>query len=237
VELTRSGVARYAGSGHPVFVADSGAIKRIETTLGTSDGFIRAMAHFGHPIPHGAHVVCFGLGKVGAGVAHAARQRGARITAFDPALANPGGETELRILDPSDREAVLRALDTAWCVVAATGVEAALDGYAEELVESEALLANLGAEDEFGPRVPVERALNGKVAVNFALAEPTRLRYLDATMALSNAGAVEVALGRCEPGLNHPPQPIEARLLGITREHGLIGAELDTLPTPHGVNL
>jgi adenosylhomocysteinase len=249
VELTRSGVARYAGSGHPVFVADSGAIKRIETTLGTSDGFIRAMAHFGHPIPSGAHVVCFGLGKVGAGVAHAARLRGARITAIDPALANPGngrgpngpshpgGETELRILDPSDREAILRALDTAWCVVAATGVEAALDDYAEELVESQALLANLGAEDEFGPQVPAERALNGKVAVNFALAEPTLLRYLDATMALSNAGAVEVALGRCEPGLNQPPQPIEARLLGITREYGLIGAELDTLPTPHGVNL
>ncbi len=246
-ELTRSGVARYADAEQPVFVADSGVIKRIETTLGTSDGFIRAMAQLGHPIPPDAHVVIFGLGKVGAGVAHAARRCGARITAIDPrrtpAGATPGATEELRevaaegrpTIDPADSDAVLEALDSAWCVVAATGVESGLDPYAHALVNSPALLANMGAEDEFGPRVPAERALNGKLAVNFALAEPTLLRYMDATMALSNAGAIELVAGRCKPGLNVPPPALEAELLRITREYGLIGDELDTLHTGDGV--
>ena len=35
VELTRSGVPRYAHSAKPVYIADSGRIKRIETMLGT----------------------------------------------------------------------------------------------------------------------------------------------------------------------------------------------------------
>lgn len=235
-ELTRSGVHRYEGSHSPVVSVDSGTIKRIETTLGTSDGFIRAMAHLGHPIPTGASVVIFGLGKVGAGVAHAVALHQARITAIDPdtaaaaaALGEVAESSSASVVDAGDEAQVDAAIAQAWCVVAATGVAGALDPFADALVESRALLANMGAEDEFGPRVPPERALNGKVPVNFALDQPTLLRYLDATMALSNACAVELAHGRVPPGLHPPPPAVESQLLRITVDRGLIADELAIL--------
>ena len=234
-ELTRSGVDRYEGSNSPVVSVDSGAIKRIETTLGTSDGFIRAMAHLGHPIPTGASVVIFGLGKVGTGVAHAAALHEARITAIDPnasaaaALGEVAGTASHGVVDAGDEAQVDAAIAGAWCVVAATGVAGALDPFADALIGSRALLANMGAEDEFGPRVPPGRALNGKVPVNFALDQPTLLRYLDATMALSNACAVELAHGRIPPGLHAPAPALESQLLRITVDRGLIADELATL--------
>ena len=47
VELTRSGVPHYKNPAHPVFIADAGRIKRIETCLGTGESFYRAMAQLG----------------------------------------------------------------------------------------------------------------------------------------------------------------------------------------------
>ena len=80
--------------------------------------------------------------------------------------------------------------------------------------------------DEFGPRVPTEAVLHDKVAVNFVLDEPTRLRYLDPTMALTNAGAVELRQGRVPPGPNLPPAALEDELLDVVRHHGAVAAEL-----------
>lgn len=50
------------------------------------------------------------------------------------------------------------------------------------------VLVNIGAEDEYGPLFPEQSVLNRKVAVNFALEEPTHLRYIETTFALQNAG-------------------------------------------------
>ena len=49
--------------------------------------------------------------------------------------------------------------------------------------------------------------------LNFILDEPTLLRYIDPTMALSNIGVVELRSGRCANGLNIPSQEIETELL------------------------
>lgn len=43
VELTRSGLQRYQNSPASVFLADEGQCKIIETSLGTGEGFLRAM--------------------------------------------------------------------------------------------------------------------------------------------------------------------------------------------------
>ena len=48
VELTRSGVQFYEKCEHPVYVADSGIVKRIETCLGTGEGYVRALAQLGY---------------------------------------------------------------------------------------------------------------------------------------------------------------------------------------------
>lgn len=48
VELTRSGVQFYEKCEHPVYVADSGIVKRIETCLGTGEGYVRALRQLGY---------------------------------------------------------------------------------------------------------------------------------------------------------------------------------------------
>ena len=239
VELTRSGVGVYEGSQQPVFIADAGRIKLIETSLGTGDGFVRAMAALGHPLPapagteaHGHDssptIVVFGGGKFGSGIVTACLARQAHVLVVDPRdLQLPEGA---HLISPSDTAAVAAAIARAWCVVAATGVTTALEPWAAQLSASGALLANMGATDEFGPTIPPARALNDKVAINFALPEPTHLRYLDPTMALTNAGAVELRHGRVPAGPNLPPAHIEDALLDVVRRHGSVAAELNHLP-------
>lgn len=226
-ELTRSGLHRYAGCTQPVVMVDSGVLKRIETTLGTGDGFVRAMAHLGQPVTADRSVTVIGGGKVGFGVAAACAAAGATVTIIDPLPVEvPTGAVRL---DAADGAAVARAVASSWCVVSATGQRHGLASLAQVLRYSEALLANMGAEDEFGTDVPPERALNSKVPVNFVLAEPTRLRYLDPTMALSNAAAVELHARRIPAGVHAPAPALEQAILREVRDHGAVAAELDTV--------
>lgn len=208
VELTKSGEHVYAGRGQTVFLVDDSEVKLIETVLGTGDGFVRGLAHFGYDDLTDRRIVVFGGGKVGRGAALGARAAGARVIVVDPdqSVSAPAG-CEL-VHEPVD------LLDV-WCVVSATGVAGALAPLADALRDSGAVLANLGAEDEFGPAMPADRVLNGKAPVNFALTEPTQLRFIDPTMALDNACALELLRGGHPPGLNPPPRPVEDEILKI----------------------
>lgn len=226
VELTRSGVPAYAHSTAPVFVADAGRIKRIETTLGTADGFVRGMQELGSPVTATDTVLVFGGGKVGTGVAHGCREVGAEVVLVDPQPVDLPGVPRL---DPGDQEIVSEAIRSASVVVAATGVTAALQPWREALLATPAALANMGATDEFGPHIPASAVLNCKVAVNFVLAEPTRLRYLDPTMALSNAGGLELVRGTVPPGPNDPPAELEEALLDVVRRDGVVAGELQSM--------
>jgi adenosylhomocysteinase len=234
-ELTRSGLIRYRNCARPVVMVDSGELKRIETTLGTGDGFVRAVAHLGHPVAAGHEVVVLGGGKVGYGVAAVCLAAGAAVTVIDPLpVAIPTGAARVAA---ADHAAVRSALASAWCVVSATGRRHGLTDLAGILATSPALLANMGAEDEFGPQLPAERVLNAKVPVNFVLAEPTRLRYLDPTMALSNAAAVALVEGRVDPGPQAPSHEVEQEILHVVRETGAVADELrilDDAPRPGG---
>ena len=226
VELTKSGQHVYESSTAPVFLADDSRVKLIETVLGTGDGFVRGLAHFGHPDLNGREIVVFGCGKVGRGAALAALAAGASVTLVDPDTdARPPDGCSL--IDAADTTAVRAALDSAWCVASATGIAGALGPWAEYLAGSDLVLANLGAEDEFGPDMPEARVLNDKAPVNFALAEPTHLRYIDATMALHNAGAVELLTGSYRPGIQRPPRAVEDDILDVVHHCGTI--ELSTI--------
>ena len=89
VELTRSGVQYYKDAKKPVFVADSGIVKRIETSLGTGDGYFRALEKLGfgdfvEKTPgvgfEGRRLLVFGSGKVGSGIALQGVRRGCCVT-------------------------------------------------------------------------------------------------------------------------------------------------------------
>ena len=159
VELTRSGVPKYAGKNCPVYVADAGRIKRIETCLGTGESYFRALTQLGY-----------------------------------------GNWTGKRI--------------------------ATLACPADVFVHSHAVLANMGVEDEYGPGVPDERVLEAKRPVNFILKDPTLMKYIDATMALHNEGAVVLVTGQHPAGLIEPGPETEERLLDVARREGTIAEEL-----------
>ena len=121
---------------------------------------------------------------------------------------------------------------------AVTGVKSALDRpqVVDALLASGAVLANMGVEDEYGPGVPANRVLAEKKPLNFILEEPTHLKYIDASLALHAAlGELLVNEARCSDALAgcqdargpmDPPSELEQRILSMTMQDGLIGAEI-----------
>lgn len=226
VELTRSGTHRYRGVEKPVFVADDGNVKIIETALGTGDGFVRGLRYFGFSELKGKRVTVFGCGKVGRGVAYRLKEEGAEVWAVDDAASSrvPSG---VRLIDWQDEACVRAALETAWCAVSVTGIRHALAHWftPQTPPPAQLILANMGVEDEFGSGVDANRVLNANKPLNFALEEPTLLRYIDPTLALHNAGLLRLpALGN---GCHAPRPEDEAPILEVVRKNGCIGRELE----------
>lgn len=200
VELTRSGVDGYSACKKPVYVADSSKIKQIETLLGTGDGYFRAMGQLGYNDWTGKRIVIFGNGKVGSGVAIYARKNGAIVEIFD---------------ENSSHDSVVKAIREAYAVVSVTGVKNALESYATELFNSNALLANMGVEDEYSEKIPAARVLAAKRPLNFILEEPTHLMFIETTMALHNHGALEVMKATNHQGFLYPTVEVEREFLSI----------------------
>lgn len=253
VELTRSGVQFYKKCEHPVYVADSGVVKRIETCLGTGEGYVRALAQLGYDFcldsgtdgapSAGKKFIVFGSGKVGQGIVLQLLRSGADVHVVTDCSrgANPFLDAnEVSVTDCNDLDAVASLVRGADFVVTATGVKGALDRpqIVEALLASGAVLANMGVEDEYGPNVPASRVLAEKKPLNFILEEPTHLKYIDASLALHAAlgelllqegGAVygkEGAGANKNAGPQDPPSELEQRILSMTMQDGLIGAEI-----------
>ncbi|MBO4435921.1 MAG: adenosylhomocysteinase [Fibrobacter sp.] len=237
VELTRSGVQFYEKCEHPVYVADSGVVKRIETCLGTGEGYVRALAQLGHDFCDGKKFVVFGSGKVGQGIVLQLLRSGADVHVVTDcsrgscAFLDANG---VPVTDCNDLDAVASLVRGADFVVTATGVKGALDRpqIVEALLASGAVLANMGVEDEYGPNVSASRVLAEKKPLNFILEEPTHLKYIDASLAL-HAALGELLLqeaagisGTKNAGPQDPPSDLEQRILSMTMQDGLIGAEI-----------
>jgi adenosylhomocysteinase len=260
VELTRSGVHYYKNAEKPVYVADSGIVKRIETSLGTGDGYFRALEKVGFGGDfEGKKLLVFGSGKVGSGIALQGVRRGCNVTVVtdlkrgqsqNPAAPEtmPAGDfsavleqNDVEVVDCHDLATVASLIENSEFVVTATGVKNALAApeLVAALLSTQAKLANMGVEDEYGEAVPAEKVLNGKGPLNFILEEPTHLKYIDTSLALHAALAErlvqEAATLEEAPddtsvehaaGLRFPPQEIEQRLLTIAIQNGVIGPEI-----------
>lgn len=229
VELTRSGVARFEGCIKPVFLADAGVIKMIETCLGTGESFFRALLFLGYKDVENRTLVVFGYGKVGRGLVYYGMRRKMNVTVVDRMDRAQGVPDGVRFVSACHSEAVQSAVEQAWCVVTATGVRHALDDVFRSGVPDGVLLANMGVEDEFGSSVPAGRVLFGKRPLNFILEEPTSMCYIETTMALHNAGAVDLLRSDCPAGVFAPSAEIERELLDIVRLRGRLADDLPLL--------
>ena len=251
VELTRSGVQFYENSEHPVYVADSGIVKRIETCLGTGEGYVRALAQLGYDFcldsgadGAGKKFVVFGSGKVGQGIVLQLLRSGADVHVVTDCSRGSSpflDANDVPVTDCNDLDAVAALVRDADFVVTATGVKGALDRpqIVEALLSSDAVLANMGVEDEYGPSIPATRVLAEKKPLNFILEEPTHLKYIDASLAL-HAALGELLLQEAAGGSSQesasaankkagpldPPSELEQRILSMTMQDGLIGPEI-----------
>ena len=221
-ELTRSGVPAYERTKRPVIVADSGIIKRIETGLGTGESFFRALAQLGHTELEGRHLAVVGYGKVGRGIVHYARRHNMKITVIDTVDKTDELPEYAEYVDVRDTESLNRCAAQAWCLVTATGKYNALHNRldAATVLNNPTLLANMGVDDEFGTKIPRNRVLNEKKPLNFILEEPTRMCFIETTMALHNACAVELLTADLPRRCLTPPTDVEDRLLNIATTQG-----------------
>ena len=242
VELTRSGVQFFEKSEYPVYVADSGIVKRIETVLGTGDGYFRALEKLGHLDFEGKNLVVFGSGKVGCGIALQGVRRGMNVctitntsnvntsTDFSRVLENNG----VRVESYLDDKTVPSVIADAHYLVTATGGKNALiwDAISAIMANPGLVVANMGVEDEFGEMVSKGRVLNGKAPLNFILDEPTHLKYIDTSLALHAALGERLLNDYAESegvpfkGPQNPPDELEQKLLMTTIQNGAIGAEI-----------
>ncbi len=221
-ELTRSGVLAYERTRRPVIVADAGRIKRVETTLGTGESFFRALEQLGHTDHEGRRLLVVGYGKVGRGLVHYARKRGMLITVAD--MENKEGElpSDVSFVNVQNSAELNEAVLNSWCVVTATGRINALHNRlnAPAVIASPVLLANMGIDDEFGTKIPSRRVLNDKKPLNFILEEPTRMCFIETTLALHNACALELLTADLPHICMPPPPDVEERLLQVATTKG-----------------
>lgn len=235
VELTRSGLPRYEGKPFPAFSADSGKVKRIETSLGTGDGYFRALEKLGFTDLSDKRLLVFGSGKVGTGIALHALRRGLKVEfVTDTSRHLPEFPKGARVHFTNfwDTAIIAQKIHAAELIVTATGFKNALDRepLTSELKASSAIIANMGVEDEFGPGIPKEHVLGEKRPLNFTLEEPTLLRYIDASLALHAALAEALLKGEGLPaGPLEPPPELEAKILEISQRSPLIGSEVKAM--------
>ncbi|MBQ2379999.1 MAG: hypothetical protein II295_06365 [Akkermansia sp.] len=221
-ELTRSGVPVYERARRPVIVADAGRIKRVETMLGTGESFFRALAQLEYNDLEGRRLLVVGYGKVGRGIVHYARKNGMNVMVAD--MEDKAGELpgDVGFVNVNDKAALNDTVLRAWCVVTATGRINALHNRldAHAVVASPVLLANMGIEDEFGTKIPNHRVLNNKKPLNFILDEPTRMCFIETTLALHNACALELLTADLPSTCMAPAPDVEERLLHIATTQG-----------------
>ena len=215
VELTGSGAHAYKNWSAPVFLADGGKVKVLETGLGTGNGLLRALLKMDIGSLVDRNVLIFGGGKVGSGVAVALSGAGAHCTIVDKKESVRCRGDKVDIVDIKDFDDIAKKISEAWAIVTATGIKDAVEKWKDNFLKSNAILMNIGVEDEYGIGIPESRVLNNKKPLNFILEEPTLLRYIDPTMALSNIGVVELLTGSYGNGLNMPPEHIEEQLLQL----------------------
>ena len=221
-ELTRSGVTKYERTKRPVIVADSGIIKRIETGLGTGESMFRALHQLGYTEMQGKRLAVVGYGKVGRGIVHYARKHGMSVCVIDAADKSTELPEGVSYINVNDTEALNTCTAESWCLVTATGHINALHNKlrAETVFNNDTILINMGVDDEFGTKIPRERVINGKKPLNFILEEPTRMCFIETTMALHNACALELLTADL-PRKCLPPAPdVEERLLAVAVSQG-----------------
>lgn len=182
-ELTKSGESIYSDPKltYPVINVDNSRIKALETYLGTGDGLVRGLRFFVGDAFHHHPFVLFGYGKVGKGVAKQLAKYTPHLTIIDASsfACEQAKKDGFSSIFAKDKEAVHKAVKDSYAIVTATGIKNVITNFYDPHMFKNKILVNIGVDDEYGSAFSKEEVLNDKQAVNFALPEPTALKYID----------------------------------------------------------
>ncbi|UTW57110.1 NAD-binding protein [Kordiimonas sp. SCSIO 12603] len=184
VELTRTGAVAYqnAHTPYPVISVDDTRLKQLETCLGTGEGVHRAIVNLAGRDLTDAKVMIFGFGKVGRGIAHYFKTITDDITIaeMDEKRLKVATDRDLKVVSADQADEVETLARSADVIITATGLKDIISrSYDTSAFLNGPLLANAGAEDEFGYDFKDSDILGAKVPVNFTENEPTLMKFLD----------------------------------------------------------
>ncbi|AOE50339.1 Rossmann-fold NAD(P)-binding domain-containing protein [Kangiella sediminilitoris] len=204
VELTRTGAMRYENypdAQVPIVSVDNTRLKSLETCLGTGEGVYRAITELSQTSLKDKKLLIFGFGKVGTGIAYYFSKITPHISVADM-LPQRLRQIDQRGYQPISAESlpqVESAIKEADIIVTATGIKNLISlSYPHEWFNHK-ILANAGAEDEFGFNFKDTEVLAAKKPVNFVLKEPTLMPFLDPIFYAHNI-AIEDALDNTKIG-------------------------------------
>lgn len=217
VELTQSGSMMYqaANLDYPVVSVDDSKLKVLETFLGTGEGFARALHEKVGDAKFDKPYVVFGYGKVGKGIIYALENFSKDITVIDLESSLTKQKPGLKYISASDTQAVKQALAQSFAVITATGQRDLLTkNYNLTRADfGDALLINMGAEDEYGANFSETEVEYCKKPFNFSLEMPTALRYLDPIFYAHNAAIDLILDNTAQKGYNPFPNDMAMNII------------------------
>lgn len=234
VELTRTGAMRYQQHKEfhvPIVSVDDTRLKCLETCLGTGEGVYRAITQIADTDLTDKNVLIFGFGKVGIGIAHYFSKITPNIIVAeaDSKRLKLIEQRGYQSLDARDSQAVEQAAEKSDLIVTATGLKDIISNHYHPLAFKGKLLANAGAEDEFGFAFETSEVLADKKPVNFILKEPTLMEFLDPIFYAHNI-AIDDALNNKQTGfraLNKKTD--EAIVADWAEQHGWTMEKLNSI--------
>lgn len=216
VELTATGDQFYRKSilKIPVINIDASLTKQMETLFGCVESAPRAIAQLtGCDVAKKTWLI-FGFGKVGRGVAYYCVKNNVNFMIADTeSQARSFAESfGIKTLDSNNKSILQNALMQAEIIVTATGKKGFLSQYPKAWFQKK-ILANMGAEDEYGDQFHQDEVLNHKKPVNFVLDEPTSIEYIDPTFYAHNIAALELLNNDLPSKVFHLSKTIDEKIV------------------------
>ncbi len=217
IELTQSGSMLYkeANLDYPIISVDDSKLKVLETFLGTGDGLARALNQKFGDFKSGKSFVIFGNGKVGKGIIYALQKFTNDITVIDLETSFANKKPGIKYINANDKDAVQVAIKHCFAVITATGKQHLLTKI-YNLQASDfgnAILINMGAEDEYGPNFKDGEVEFNKKPFNFSLEMPTALHYLDPIFYAHNLSIDLLLADKAANGYNPFPDELAIKIM------------------------
>jgi len=224
VELTQTGGRRYRelNLAYPAIDVDNSDVKKFEGLFGTGDAFMRAFKKLQPDSDlRDKRFVVFGYGKVGRGIVAQLMPETRLITVVEsnshliPKIKQQG----LHALKSDEIDAIKRAAGQAYAIVTASGVQHLLSRILDPRDCPQALLANMGANDEIGPKFEGEQVLCNKMPINFSLAHPTLMRFIDPVFYAHNLAAWLILTENYPAGYRALSREIDHEIIALWQRH------------------